>query len=169
MANDPGPSDWNNPARRYKWFRPRQAARGGVPKTTPSAGTFFTVSLYNSSTGATVLVLRDWSISGAGANLTALGYNKGRLTGTNYPAQSFFPGDSAPAGLVDYQAAAAALTGDYYTTLNSTAGGLWPHDFPFAIVPPGWAFFMCITIAAAFGQAGFLWEEISIDELDYFY
>ena len=155
--------------RRYKWFRPRQAARGGVPATTAGSGKFATISLYNSSTGPRVLVIRDWSISSTVGHVHGAGYNQGRLSGTAGVVTPFFPGDRAPAGLVDYQAANAALTPDYYVENLSGSSMQWFHDFPFAIVPPGWAFYIQCVTANTNIDGGFIWEEVSIDELEYFY
>lgn len=169
MANDPGPSDWNNPARRYKWFRPRQAFRGGIPSTTAGAGKFATFSLYNSSTGPIVLIVRDWQFVGGSASMV-FGYNQGRLAGTAGTQNRLVPGDAAGAGLVDYQAANAALTTtDYHLPIVPTAANQWMHDLPFAVVPPGWAFFLQCSTAATAITGALLWEEIAIDELDYFY
>jgi hypothetical protein len=162
VEGDPG-------TRRYKWFRPRQAYRGGAPVTNPGGGKFATISLYNASTGPLVLVVRDlnWgSTSGAAASL---GYKQGRLSGTAGVVTPLFPGDHAGAGLVDFQAAAAVLVGEYAYESPALTQGAWPHDFPLAIVPPGWAFFVCNQSAASPMGAGLIWEEVSIDELEFMY
>jgi len=144
---------------RYKWFRPRQAARGGVPQTSVAGGKFGTVSLYNSSTGPTVLVVRDWVLYSSDSKAAIFGYNQGRLSGTNYPSVPMFPGDGARAGLVDYQAANAALTGDYQINTATGVPFFWSHDFPFAVIPPGWALFVSQKTAAKIIAEGFIWEE----------
>ena len=155
--------------RRYKWFRPRQAARGGVPTTTASSAHFATIGLFNSSTGPTVLVVRDWSAWLPSSTIVVLtGYNQGRLSGTNYPASRLFPGDPSPAGLLDYSNQAGKLAGDY--TLEASLNWImWTHDFPIAVVPPGWTLFFQHQSAANPLAVSLLWEEVSIDELEYFY
>jgi hypothetical protein len=160
MEGDPG-------TRRYKWFRPRQAYRGGVPATTAGLGLFATISVYNSSTGPTVLVIRDWSVAATAAITLNTGYNQGRLNGTPGGVTPLFPGDRAGAGLVDYQAAGAVLSADYRMANAVLTSMGWLHNFPFAIVPPGWAFFIQQQSANKLISGGFLWEEVSIDELEY--
>jgi len=162
MEGDPG-------TRRYKWFRPRQAARGGVPLTT--ATNYATTALYNNSTGSTVLVVRDWQCSqGGDGNYTAqFGYYQGRLTGTNYPATPLFPGDAVPNGLVDYSDQPHILPAEYANCGWITLSAYWPHDFPFAILPPGWSLFLQAPAKTTILSFGIVWECVSIDELDYFY
>lgn len=169
MANDPGPSDWNNPARRYKWFRPRQAARGGIAYNAGAASKFTTGALFNSSTGRALLVVRNWHVYQSGVNGSHFGYYNGRLTGTNYPAQSFFPGDSAPAGLVDGSQQAAALALTEYQIGGNDVTNSWPSTLPFAVLAPGWSLVCQAVNSNSAMLVSFLWEEVAIDELDYFY
>ncbi len=160
MEGDPG-------TRRYKWFRPRQAARGGIVSHTPT--NFGTVSLYNPSTGPHVLVVRTWRHQAA-ANITYVwGYNNGRLSGTAGNVAPLFPGDAKPQGLVDYQDAAATITGDFEE--KSVASGLlfWPHNFPFACIPPGWCLFVQGQSSASPIDCSFEWEAVEIDELEFYY
>ncbi len=169
MANDPGPSDWNNPARRYKWFRPREAMRGQATPSTAGAGDYNTKALYNDSTGPIVLVVRHWNCQVTAAGVVNFFYNQGRLTGTNYPAQPLYPGDALKNGLVDYSQPSSAGTPDFAIYLGAAGMEIWRHEYPFAILPPGWSLVIQAGSTAAVMGAAFLWECVRIDELDYFY
>jgi len=162
MDGDPG-------TRRYKWFRPRQAVRGSTQDQT--ANNYWTGALYNNSTGPSVLVVRDLRWFPLNHNIFYLTYYQGRLAGTNLPAQPYFPGDATPAGLVDWSDQGSTLGAYDYSFVQPSGRWVawWPHDFPIAIVPPGWSFVGQSQAKGEDGTLSLVWEVVSIDELEYMY
>lgn len=154
-----------NPTRRYKHFRPRQAARGGVATVVPT--NYATFALFNNSTASQLLIVRavSYGINGAPAQW---GMFMGRLTGTPGQTGNYFPSMGELPGLVDYSDQPAILPGDFVdggsqTTLTSIP----PLPFPLAVIEPGWSFFVQGTLKSFNSTAGFIWEAIFPEELDY--
>lgn len=160
-------SEGDQGTRRYKWFHPRQAARAGSPSVAGVSSKFVTIALYNSSTGPTVLVVRR--VLFTANQLYGMFYVQGRLTGTNYPAARLWPGEPAAAGLVDSSQAGAAGAYDSYLTPGDVGLGAGGDTIPIAIVPPGWSFVLQNSAADTAAGVSFVWEELSIDELEYFW
>jgi hypothetical protein len=154
-----------NPTRRYKWFRPRQAARGFAD--TNAGSNFPTYYLFNNSTAAQYLVVR--AISGQFGNGLALAYvqgNPGVALGTITP---LIPGTAALPGLLTFLDAAAAITpdggGPSYQT--ATQGTSWNHEFPIAILPPNWSLAIADLGGSQPRAVSVFWEAIFADELDF--
>jgi hypothetical protein len=153
-----------NPARRYKYFRPRQAmvGFGRVATSTNQA----TVTLYNNSTGSQCLAVRDWTINGSSGNLSRLSLQPG-LIGTPFTTQSPIIPDSATlAGIITFIDTTTLFTGIYEPEMIS-GGVQWLHNFPFCVLPPNWSL---VVQAFSTGQgilASFVWEAIEPDELDF--
>lgn len=154
---------WNNQQRQYVDFRLRQAARGGVPNTTPT--NFGTISLFNNS-NQFILVVRSWQFGAAAASsFWGFGHTESRLTGTPGTVNPVFPQTQTPPGLVDYSDQAVKLAVD----LTSGDSGLWNFaasvEIPYAAIPPGWSFYMTQIVTAKVTVGGFLWDWCTPDEL----
>ncbi len=153
-----------NPTRRYKWFRPRQAARGAV--TGFFATNYATISLFNTSQGPHVLVVRDFRvISNSGGNFVVANV-QGSLGSAAGTVANLFPADGAMPGQTYRFDNPNTLTADYGFQTSSGFMG-WPHDLPFGFIQPGWSLaFQSTSTGQTIGLA-FLWEAIGIDELDF--
>jgi hypothetical protein len=160
-------TDLFNPARKYKHFRPRQAARGG--KNLASVTNLATVALFNNSTGPQVLVVRDILIVGTANDMIATAYVPGQVGASPGLVQPLLPTDALPAGLVTSADTVTSYPADYLLPLSSTADFEWWHDYPFAVVTPGWSFVLQERTSAKAMTVSLLWEAIAIDQLDYFY
>ena len=64
---------------------------------------------------------------------------------------------------------ATAYAGDYQFSLGVYAAFEWVHDFPFAVITPGFSLVFQDTTVAHALTAALVWEAIEIDQLDYFY
>jgi hypothetical protein len=51
--------------------------------------------------------------------------------------------------------------------LQGGAANQWPHDFPMAIIPPGWSFTVQDPVSTEVCALSFFWEAIFAEELDY--
>jgi hypothetical protein len=156
-----------NPTRRYKWFRPRQAASAGGFINGSNSGA---VALFNDSVGSHVLVVRSVRVSSGGGTINANSFNLNRaLTGSpnpQVPVMSSTPqiyGQVRTEDLATYPALASI---QFDQVVNVDAW--WEQTFPIAVVEPGWSFGVVNSNAGKIG-ASFLWEAVTIDELDYIF
>lgn len=154
-----------NPTRRYKWFRPRQAAWAYTP-TQSAPVNFGAIALYNNSSGVHLLVVRNFY-----NNLDSTSaYNVFRRqsnAGTVLPNAIFrlIPGEAAPPGQLIFSDEALVTTGIIADT-NVTSIP-WGSVAPMMILPPGWAIVMQARTQAQGVGFGYLYEFLEPDELDY--
>ena len=153
-----------NPTRRYKWFRPRQAMEGALaPQAT--ATNFATVSLYNDSRVSHYLVVRSLGLQLNGNFPTKIMHQGtlGSHLGTEAP---LIPAEARLPGLIYYGDQAAAEPGAQIYEFQSNS-----RDYtilPFAVIPPGWSWgFQTNTVAGTLAYFNLLWEAIFADELDF--
>ena len=154
-----------NPTRRYKFFRPRQAARGYISVSGGSA--FPSVYLFN-PTSTHYLVVRDFQPVVGSGSLLYIASVRGK-TGTQGGTIHAFVGDTTtPAGQLWSDNAATALTPDNLQrdTGNSS---MWSHDFPIGIVGPGWSMVFQQAVSTTTLELALIWEAILPDELDWSY
>ena len=154
------------PRREYKHFRPRQAVRGMKAQGVPTNRA--TISLFNDSTGPYVLVLRDFSVNGTANDNIATSYQPGQIGTSQGLTQSLLPTGAKQNGLIASIDTATVYAGDYTLNLSSLGTFEWFHDWPYAIVEPGWSLVFQATVAAHAVTVSALWEAIAIDELDFF-
>ena len=160
-------TDLFNPARKYKEFRPRMASRGSKATGVPTNRA--TVSLYNNSTGTYVLAVRDFTVAGTAADSIALSYQPGQIGSSQGLVASFLPTDAIQAGLIASVDTLTVYAADYTVPLNTTGEWEWFHEFPFAVISPGFSLvWQCGTAAHAIVVSA-VWEAIQIDQLDYFF
>jgi hypothetical protein len=160
-------TEFYNPTRRYKHFRPREAALALKVQGTPTNNA--TIGLFNNSTGPRVLVVRDFTLNGTAADVVSMSYAAGAVGTSQGLVRSMLPSQAAPSGLLASIDTATAYPGDYQLALSSLGIFIWQHDFPFAVVEPNWSLvFQCNTAAHAL-TCSVVWEAISIDELDWFW
>lgn len=158
-----------NPTRRYKSFRPRQAARGLI---SPSGSNSTTACLYNNSTAAQILVVRDivpYANSAPYAVVTS--YQQGLLGTKGGLVTPLWPGEAALPGVLTNFDTATAFTGDYALPIFQVANGyaFWTHNFPFAIIPPNWSLVVQDGTNRGIYQVSFMWEAVFPDELDFLF
>lgn len=153
--------------RRYKWFRPRQAARGQGFISGPT--NYGTVALWNSSTAAQIMVVRALRVLTSSQDTPSVCYLQGSIGGTAGVVQPLVPGDAAPPGKITSLDDATQITPDWWFSLPSSGDDWWPHNFPFAILLPNWSLVVQANSKAENCRVSFLWESITEDQLDYFW
>lgn len=149
-----------NPTRRYKSFRPRQAMLGSYLSTAPTHTA--TISLFNNSTGAQYLVVRDLFIPTVSAAPAFVSQQQGQIGTTAGLQQPVVSSNAALPGLVFFN--------DTTTVYNSAwlwSNGSFSHEFPLAVLLPGWSFVVQARTGAQALAVGFIWEAIFADELDF--
>jgi hypothetical protein len=154
-----------NPTRRYKSFRPRQAARGYFNAAVPT--NWGTVYLYNDSTAAQLIVVRGcWA--GFVTGNPALGYQVQGKTGTLI-ANATHPivaGGAKLPGSFYSDDLAAQFTDSPIFVINGITPVFTRQDI-ITVLLPGWSFAMQSTGTATSVEAFLLWEAIFADELDF--
>lgn len=153
-----------NPTRRYKWFRPRQAAF--ITGSISGAANNSDVILYNNSRGPQTLVLRDLRvISGAGSEvfLSMQHGTVGTLLSTAVP-KTMWPDQATPPGQIYTLDDATDLSSNFGLGCPNAGVPMWQHDFPFGIIPPNWS--LIFQQSSALGLS-ILYEAVFSDELDY--
>lgn len=157
-----------NPTRRYKWFRPRQAAQtgGGITPTN-----FGAVGLFNDSIGDRVLVVRSIRATSDGVNIEAQTYNlHGHLStiqAGQIPVMSSTPQIPGTLYMQDLASLPSNLGYQFSAVINGDS--YWPHDFPFAVIEPGWSLVAVNEQQGKSTTVSFMWEAIYIEELDFFW
>jgi hypothetical protein len=154
-----------NPDRRYKAFRPRQAARGVKSTGTPVNNS--TVCLFNNTLGAQYLVVRDLTVNGNVSDLVAASYLLGQIGAGPGKVSQLIPSMGVQVGIITSIDTATVYPPDYDIALSSTGTWEWEHDFPFAILEPGWSLIFQDTTVAHGLQVSAIWESINPDELDW--
>jgi hypothetical protein len=157
--------EFYNPKRRWKDFRPRQASRGF--KTTGVPTNLATISLFNNSTGAELLVVRDMTISGTASDQVAVSNVGGQVGSSQGLVHSVVVGGAATPGLVASIDTATVYPADYSIALSTLAVFEWMHDFPFGVLLPGASLVFQVTTAAHALSVSLLWEAVSEDQLDW--
>jgi hypothetical protein len=156
----------DNPTRKYKWFRPRQAWYGRAQANGPT--NYGTVSLFNDTLGSELIVLRHVAFLNMGNVRIAMFHQPGAQGTFASNGLPLVPGTAKRAGgIYTSDQATNQSTGLYFDCNTNQVE--WRHDFPIAIVPPQYSVsFQCQT-AATTTTVTFMWEAILEDELDYLF
>jgi hypothetical protein len=155
-----------NPTRRYKHFRPRQATFGQRATGTPT--NLATVSLFNNSPGPQALMVRDVNLSSTAGDLIRAAYVPGAVGTTSGIVSQMIPTDGLQAGFLASIDTATVFNGFYIVTAVQGAF-TWYHDFPFAIVPVGFSLVFQNTTAAHAMSVALIWETVAEDQIDFSY
>ena len=158
--------EYENPTRRYKWFRPRQAARGSI---TPATNVNYpTAALYNDSSGPQLLMVRLVSCVSPNGGTMGLIAQQGTIGAAGGIISPFVSGEAKPPGALYALDGAALVVSDF---VMATYTGSWPENgaMPVAVLQPGWSLVAQSNSLTDKAQFGFMWEAISVDELDFIY
>ena len=155
-----------NPFREFKHFRPRQASR--ATKTVAAPTNHATISLFNNSSGPSVLVVRDFEVQGTANDFVTTSYVVGQPGTAQGLVVSMVSGEPLQAGLIASIDTATVYPGDYSLNLSSLGTFEWYHDWPYAVVTPGFSLvFQAVTVAHA-TMVSVVFETIGIDQLDFY-
>lgn len=153
------------PKRRYKEFRPRQGARGMKQTTVPT--NLATVGVFNNTTGAQYIVIRDITANGTASDLIACTYANSQVGSSVGLVHQLVPSMANQVGIIASIDTATVYPGDYIIALSNTGVWQWDHDFPFAVLEPGWSLVFQDQTAAHALEISCVWETINSDELDW--
>jgi hypothetical protein len=153
-----------NPSRRYKWFRPRQAYRGYILL---AATHLWTLSLYNSGSSPKILVPRHFLPYDTSSTLVDIALQRGTQGNSGGTISPVVPDTPTGNGTLYSLDTTTAVTPDYFMTTNVLASTGWPLTIPFQVIQSGWSLTFQGSVAGKTGILAILWEEITMDELDY--
>lgn len=153
--------------RKYAEYMLRHAARGTGNITAVNHATF---ALFNNSTSGRFLVVDDWSWDDTTSTANFMStYSRTRLTGSAGTAVTVFPESGAVPGLIDVSDQAVQLTADGQFKGPTNVDRYWPHEFPYAVVPPNWSFVLQDFNGAHSVQVNFWWIALFPLEFEYLY
>ena len=161
------PYDYENPGRKYKHFRPRQAVRAMKTLATPTNHATF--SIFNDSTAPYVIALRDFTVFGTAGDLIASSFTAGQVGSSAGLMAPLMSNEAQQNGRIASIDSATVYPGDYAMALSAQGIWYWTHDFPFAVIGPGWSLILQNGTIAHTTTVSAVWESIQIDQLDYFY
>jgi hypothetical protein len=157
------PGEHQNPDRRTRGFHPRQAMVSHVAPSAPTNKATF--CLFNDSTGPHILAVRNILST---ATVYGIGYlfqgSVGAITGRSVP---IVVGGAKLAGVMLYNDQTTVAGVGNYVFPPAAGVPLWNQPYPLAYLQPGWSFIYQLNTAAAVCLAGFFWEALLPEELDY--
>jgi hypothetical protein len=150
---------------RYAGFHARRMMRAaGVQGNATNRATF---GLFHDGTGSRVIVVRDFNFSANTSVLWNLSVQQLDLAGTALTKNPLVVGDAPSIGKPTYLDTATVYAPDYVVALLANTQGYWNHDFPFAVLLPGWSLIIqSNTNATGAPRLGFIWEAVDAEELD---
>lgn len=140
-------------------------AYGGGQFATAAAD-FTTLALLNNSQYAEYLLIRTWSFTPNGNNIGLVGVAQTNFGGTAVTPIPFMPNEAPPPGVLTHIAATSAQVNGFVIGGSASSPNIWPLDIPFALVPPGWSFFIQQFTANVILTASVMWEAIMPEQLD---
>lgn len=130
----------------------------------PGAGNGAIMGVHNNSLGPDLLVIHHFETSVLAANIVEYGLRQGTIGSANpVPSVPLVTGEKQLAGAPYFSSTVGVLTTD--TTLFMAAGipYLWPHEWPVAVLLPGWDFIITCGAVAVGIRGGILWETVSAE------
>jgi len=117
--------------------RPRHCAYGAALIAAGGAGLFGFISLFNNSTGPDMIAIHD--LSNNPLDYTTYGFTVQQgIQGSNAVNPTpVVTGEATPVGLIYSGTVGALPTVNYFSPFSYLSG--WAHEFPFAVLQPGWS------------------------------
>ena len=144
-----------NPRLRFSAFN--GANQAGV------AAQFSLISVYNNSTARDFVVVHhfDFSIAAIGAGGFYLA--EGQVGASVGGDQVVVPGEAQPAGVMQTTTIAALPGGRTHTLVGASLSYQWPHEYPVAVLLPGWSFVIYNGTVNVGLNASIWWEGVRAD------
>ena len=130
---------------------------------TASAGDFSTIALYNNSIGDRLLVVHHLEASVGAAALISFAIVQGQLGTVSGTPINVTSGQPQLTGQLSTASSTALPSPSYNVRLQTTVPWLWPHEYPFAVLTPGWSLAIYHNTAAAQLWGSFYWEAVQAD------
>ena len=156
----------------YPPFKPRHCMRGAGEGGGSAEQAI--VALLNNSSGAYYLVVRDFQVSQTDGDSVSTYYTQTLpLTAHSYtnpnPAAPLVPGEAVWPGQVWIGSTSAFPAADYTPLSTGQKFNFWVHDWPFAVLLPGWYLvFQDEDNAGKFVTVSFIWQSFRAEELDHY-
>lgn len=154
--------DFENPARQYRGFRPRQAATSGYSPAAPTTNANH--GLYNNSTIKYLVVRRVVCVC---ASAPVAIFQKGFFGSALGTVSPIMPGEALIEGQHTYADNPPSGQGIYLFTVPTSTGPAWQQDYPMCVLAPGWSLRITDPTAAEQMSVSFFWEAIFPRELDF--
>lgn len=144
---------------------PYRMAVGGASLSALAAN-YNGISLYHNGSGQFALMVRDFSVANSASGIITGGYFQGPLGTLSAQSSPLVTGEAAMPGQIYTQQQTTPFAP--VSRIYQTGVGLqvtWNHDLPYAVLLPGWSFFLA-TGAVNIGLAAqFTWEAVFVGNL----
>jgi hypothetical protein len=138
----------------------------GGTTTTAVAATNGSAQLFNNSSYAEYLLLRDWSVTAEAIEAIRLTLTQTNLGLTTVPVTSYLPTETPPPGLITAGTTTTGIGNGYNIVVAADVLTGWSHNYPFCIIPPGWYFSAQIVALNHALTFNVMWEAIKPEQLD---
>jgi hypothetical protein len=108
-------------------------------------------------------------LNGQANGVISTAYAAGQVGSSQGLVTALLPSEASQAGLIASIDTTTVYPADYNLALTSTGEAEWFHDYPFAVISPGWSLVFQNSTAAQALTCSAIWEAILIDELDFFW
>jgi hypothetical protein len=121
------------------------------------AANFAFVSLYNDSSAAQVLAVREYAVEQRSDSTTGFKVAQGLLGSSPIQGKPVYTNAGSMPGVLSQGYVTVLPLMDLATAGGSTIAG-WAHDFPMIVLAPGWAITAYQAAAGTSFFFGFWWE-----------
>lgn len=152
----------------YRHVRPSRCAYGANVTTDATGNTQF-ISLFNEISSAYVLAVHDFALKPITGSATAFGFvvDQGQLGADPVQGMPVVSNRQPMAGQVSQGEVTTLPTIQLWPPSPTTQ--VWPHDFPFIVLTPGWSLTAyALSTDILFGFS-FWWQVLTPEELDELY
>lgn len=156
---------------RPRAFRVRQAARGSINISPTNHGT---LGIFNNASVDRVIVVRDWVLSAATGMFpppVGFTYYQGMPGAVGGTVNSIDPTAGAIAGQLWSLDTTLTYNLDYcvWGAGNGAQSNPWVHEYPFALLPPGWSLLAQNPDNGSATALSVIWEAVKAEDIDYLY
>jgi hypothetical protein len=124
-----------------------------------------THSLTNNTNANDFLIVRSVNFAGNNNVAAVLSAVSKTLLGSSLgTVNHMLPDHAAGPGLHYYADTATGITADFVPGITQV--GFWSHEYPIAVLPPGFNLAIQLSVGAVALGVGFLWEYVKPEELD---
>lgn len=127
-----------------------------------------TVGLFNNSLGAYYLIVRSIRVSCTTTEGVGLSYQNSKVGTAAGIIENMIPTGATPPGQIAAIDSAVQFPPDYSLQIIANQDAFLPHDFPIAVIEPGWSFVLQDLDKTFNLIASIIYEYITPDELDFF-
>jgi hypothetical protein len=147
---------------REHFISPFRCARGFAASAALAAN-FSIVSLFHDGAAEFAIQLRDLFVPFAQTTQFQAGFFQGSIGSRSMRGVCAVAGErQLPGAIFTSQQTALSGTADWGLGNSNFEGPVWEHEFPLAVLLPGWSFWVTSTVVNVAVTASFFWEAVYV-------